>query len=58
MGERFCPNIEDHTWRPEGYLEWCSWADEMSKTNKQRKCPGCGRYVIWEPKATGGAHVE
>ena len=26
------------------------WARRMKKTHKQRKCPGCDRYSIWEPK--------
>ena len=46
-----CPNIEDHTPQPEGYIQWHSWAEEMAKTHKQRKCSGCGKYSIWEPKA-------
>jgi hypothetical protein len=46
-----CPRFEDHTWQPEGYLHWHQWAEEMAKTHKQRKCPGCGRYEIWEPKS-------
>lgn len=45
-----CPNIEDHTPSPEGYLQWQAWAESMGKTHKQRKCTGCNRYVIWEPK--------
>lgn len=42
-----CPN---HTIQPEGYLNWHSWAEEMSKTHKQIKCPGCGKYAIWIKK--------
>lgn len=45
-----CPNIEDHTVQPDGYLHWHHWAEEMAKTHRQRECPGCGRYEIWEPK--------
>ncbi len=50
MSERICSNFEDHTPCPTGYLDWHSWAEQMSKTHKQRKCCGCGRYAIWEPK--------
>jgi len=46
-----CPNIEDHAQQPEGYIAWHLWAAEMSKTYKQRKCDGCGKFAIWEPKA-------
>lgn len=45
-----CPNIEDHTDQPEGYIAWHWWAAKMSQTHKQRKCKGCGQYVIWEPQ--------
>lgn len=45
-----CPNKDNHTPRPEGYMAWMSWADRMSKTHKQIKCAGCGRYTIWVPK--------
>lgn len=52
-----CPNIEDHTaFQPEGYLAWHEWAEQMSKTHKQRKCPGCGLYQIWEPRRVTLAH--
>ena len=48
--DRPCPNFEDHTQQPEGYIQWHAWAEKMAKTHKQRKCPGCGKYAIWEPK--------
>lgn len=51
-GHRVCPHFEDHTPSPEGYLNWQAWAAKMAKTHKQRKCEGCGRYAIWEPKNT------
>lgn len=47
-----CPNVEDHTTCPEGYIQWHDWAERMSKTHKQRECPGCGLYAIWEPVMT------
>ena len=37
-----CPNIDKHSQTPEGYIHWHEWADEMSKTHKQHKCPACG----------------
>lgn len=45
-----CPHFEDHTAQPVGYIQWYAWAETMSKTHRQRKCPGCDRYKIWEPK--------
>ena len=45
-----CPNFEDHTSQPEGYIQWHHWAEEMSKTHRQRQCPGCKKFEIWEPK--------
>lgn len=43
-----CPRKELHTPCPEGYLQWHAWADKMSKTHKQVRCPGCGLWAIWE----------
>lgn len=45
-----CPHLEDHTPSPEGYIAWHSWAATMASTHRQRKCPDCGLYAIWEPK--------
>lgn len=57
--EVLCPHVEDHTAQPEGYLPWHAWAEEMSKTHRQRKCAGCGLYKIWEPKGGRGlTHPE
>ncbi len=50
MSPTVCPNIEDHMRGPEGYLQWNAWAEEMAKTHRQRRCAGCGLFVIWEPK--------
>lgn len=45
-----CPDIEKHTACPSGYLAWHEWAEKMSKTHKQKRCPTCGLWTIWEPK--------
>jgi len=45
-----CPNAENHTEEPEGYLQWHAWADRKSKTHRQIKCWGCGLYAIWVDK--------
>lgn len=44
-----CPNFEDHTPAPDGYIQWHAWAEQMSKTHRQDKCGGCGLYAIWVP---------
>lgn len=45
-----CPNSDAHTPSPDRYLHWHHWAERMSKTHRQTKCPVCGRLVIWTPK--------
>ena len=37
---------------PKGYLAWHEWAEQMSKTHRQERCPECGYWHIWVPKAT------
>lgn len=44
-----------HTPCPEGYLQWHAWADAASKTHAQVKCPCCGRWSVWLPKAEARA---
>jgi hypothetical protein len=47
-----CPNLANHTDRPEiGYLDFPDWAREMNRTHRQERCPECGYYVIWQPRA-------
>lgn len=57
-GPLLCPNIENHTVCPDGYLQWLSWVERMAKTHRQRKCAGCGRYEIWEPKEPRTHHTK
>lgn len=45
-----CPNRDEHTPGPPGYFEAYEWAREKAKTHRQRRCPGCGRYLIWVAK--------
>lgn len=40
----------DHTPQPEGYLQWHSWADRMSRTHRQLRCSQCGLFKIWVPR--------
>jgi hypothetical protein len=44
-----CPRADLHTPAPFGYLAWHEWAEVMSRTHRQRPCPGCDRVSIWEP---------
>ena len=46
-----CPQADQHTpGQPTGYQAWHTWAKEMAKTHRQKRCPGCGLYQIWIPK--------
>lgn len=49
--EADCPSFHDHTPSPAGYLQWHDWARKMLRTHRQVRCPNCGLYVIWVPKA-------
>lgn len=41
---------EPHTPQPEGYTAWFDWAGQMARAGRrQRKCKGCGLYLIWTP---------
>lgn len=45
-----CPNADQHTPCPDGYLAWHTWAKAKSRTHRQRRCPECGLWKIWEPR--------
>lgn len=45
-----CPDVANHVQSPRGYLAHCEWADEKRKTHKQRQCPTCGFWVLWDEK--------
>jgi len=49
---------ELHTECPVGYMAWHGWAEDMSETHTQRKCPECGRYAIWIPKQKRKLNVQ
>jgi hypothetical protein len=49
------PECEPHTPHPTGYIARSDWADLMMKTRRVRKCKGCGKYQIWEPKVNHSA---
>lgn len=44
------PNCQPHTPEPTGYFAWHEWAERMTKTHKQIRCPGCGLWAIWTPR--------
>jgi hypothetical protein len=50
-----CPNKDNHNMGPDGYIAWDNWAERMSKTHNQKRCPVCRLYVIWEAKADANA---
>ena len=52
--EQQCPEAENHTPCPEGYVARSDWAQAMMKAHRQIKCPGCGLYKIWGSKTPGG----
>jgi hypothetical protein len=47
------PECEPHEPQPDGYVERAEWAEVMMDTHTQRKCRGCGLWLIWEPRETG-----
>lgn len=43
-----CPQRDQHTPAPKGYVAWHEWAARMNYYGwRQRKCPDCGLYTIW-----------
>lgn len=51
------PDCELHTPMPSGYVARSDWADRMMKTHDVRKCRGCGKYQVWEPKPRRGSYA-
>jgi hypothetical protein len=52
-----CPNVRNHTKRPDGYVAFMEWAEKKEKTHEQERCPDCGLWVIWRKRvlaARGG----
>lgn len=46
-----CPQAANHTPAPTDYHAWHAWADTMVHTHDQERCPGCGLWLIWTPRA-------
>jgi hypothetical protein len=45
-----CPDEHKHTAAPSGYVAFFAWAERMSRTHRQLKCSGCGRWQLWVPR--------
>lgn len=45
-----CPDADQHTPHPSGFLEHAEWANMMlNRGAKQRRCPTCGFCAVWTP---------
>lgn len=47
------PRVIDEGCEPfkrRGFLDWMAFADEMSTTHDQVKCPACGCFHVWKRK--------
>jgi len=42
-----CPTPEKHTPHPKRQFAHAAWAEEMLRTHKQTRCPGCNLWAIW-----------
>ncbi len=50
-GNESCPNVDQHTPYPVGYVSNSSaWADDALVVADQKRCEGCGELVVWVPK--------
>ena len=50
--EADCPVVDTHNQPgiPEAYITRQEWFVKMRKTHTQKRCQGCGLWVIWEKK--------
>lgn len=46
-----CPNQANHVEGPPGFFALHEWATRMERTHTQERCPHCGLWAIWTPKA-------
>lgn len=44
-----CLRVTEHTPVPHGYVARQLWFEQMARTHRQTRCPGCGLFTIWEP---------
>ena len=44
-----CPSEHLHPILPMDLGERLRWAEEMAKTHRLQRCPGCGRWIVWVP---------
>lgn len=45
-----CATEEERVGGP-GDARWREWASKKGETHDQERCPDCGLYKIWKPKA-------
>lgn len=51
MRRRVCSQAELHWQEPRpNYLAFDEWHRQMQSRYRNRQCPGCGLWVIWEMK--------
>jgi hypothetical protein len=48
------PCAPRHTPHPSGYVAWFEWAEKMTETHTQQRCPECYLWAIWVPKEQKG----
>jgi hypothetical protein len=50
--EEDCPLMADHNQpgKPGDETKLREWAAKMRRTHTQKRCQGCGLWVIWEKK--------
>lgn len=44
--------------RPRSYAALFDWFAMAGKTHAQVRCEGCGRYLVWVPRAEGVEYDE
>ncbi len=49
FSEDDCPDVAEHHQPgiPEAYVKRQEWFTKMRKTHTQKRCQGCGLWVVW-----------
>lgn len=45
--ENLCPKKTAHVLGPDKLSDWVCWSDEMLKSHQQKRCDGCGLWLVW-----------
>lgn len=48
-----CPNITNHTAKPEGYIARQEWSYKKARRHRQVRCPVCRLWAIWVRRDKG-----